>query len=71
MIDHLHAVDKNNVKAILRSAGAPVQDPVTSALLLGPIPLKGQGSQLQEYQLAVCPILCSQCLASQICIDFN
>ncbi|KAJ7117080.1 laccase [Mycena epipterygia] len=45
-------LDKTNVKAILRYAGAPIQDPLTSALVLSPAPLKGSGSVLQEYQLA-------------------
>ncbi|KAJ7842725.1 hypothetical protein B0H14DRAFT_2586168 [Mycena olivaceomarginata] len=42
----LRSVDKDNVKAILRYAGAPAQDPVTSA--------GGGGSAklLQEFQLA-------------------
>ncbi|KAJ6596228.1 laccase 17 [Mycena vulgaris] len=45
-------LDKDNVKAILRYAGAPIQDPVTSAVVLAPVPLKGGGSIAQEYQLA-------------------
>jgi hypothetical protein len=47
-------VDKTNVKAILRYAGAPIQDPVTSATI-APVALKNGGSagMLQEFQLAV------------------
>ncbi|KAJ7342643.1 laccase 17 [Mycena albidolilacea] len=46
-------LDKDNVKAILRYAGAPAQDPVTSAIS-APVALKngGSASPLQEYQLA-------------------
>ncbi|KAJ7499908.1 laccase [Mycena latifolia] len=44
-------LDKENVKAILRYAGAPIQDPVTSTVIVGPIPLKGPGP-LQEFELA-------------------
>ncbi|KAJ6544362.1 laccase 16 [Mycena capillaripes] len=42
-------VDKSNVKAILRYAGAPVADPAT---ILAPVPLKNGGGMLQEFQLA-------------------
>jgi hypothetical protein len=50
----LRSVDKDNVKAILRYAGAPAQDPVTSAIS-APVALKNGGSAnpLQEFQLAV------------------
>ncbi|KAJ6474163.1 laccase 17 [Mycena sanguinolenta] len=40
-----NAVDKQNVKGILRYAGAPNSDPVTSAV-------SSSAGQLQEYQLA-------------------
>ncbi|KAJ6536429.1 laccase 16 [Mycena vulgaris] len=43
-------LDKENVKAILRYAGAPIQDPTTSALVATPL-AKGPGP-LQEFQLA-------------------
>ncbi|KAJ7018209.1 laccase [Mycena alexandri] len=48
-----NTVDKQNVKGILRYAGAPIADPVTSALV-SPVALKNGGSagMLQEYQLA-------------------
>ncbi|KAJ6579664.1 laccase [Mycena vulgaris] len=49
-------VDKDNVKAILRYAGAPIQDPVTSAVVIGdPVPAKGGpggAAPLQEFELA-------------------
>ncbi|KAJ7661414.1 laccase [Mycena polygramma] len=41
-------LDKSNVKAILRYAGAPVADPTTSA---GIVPLKNGGGMLEEFQL--------------------
>ncbi|KAF7352035.1 hypothetical protein MVEN_01165900 [Mycena venus] len=46
-------LDKQNVKGILRYAGAPIADPVTSAHG-GPVALKNGGSagMLQEFQLA-------------------
>ncbi|KAF7352056.1 hypothetical protein MVEN_01168100 [Mycena venus] len=46
-------LDKENVKGILRYAGAPIADPVTSALV-SPVALKNGGSanMLQEFQLA-------------------
>ncbi|KAJ7866987.1 laccase 17, partial [Mycena olivaceomarginata] len=46
-------LNKDNVKAILRYAGAPAQDPVTSAIS-APVALKNGGSAnpLQEFQLA-------------------
>ncbi|KAJ7140596.1 laccase 17, partial [Mycena crocata] len=43
-------LDKDNVKAILRYAGAPVRDPVTTLALMGPVALKS--GLLEEYQLA-------------------
>ncbi|KAF7352053.1 Multicopper oxidase [Mycena venus] len=46
-------LDKENVKGILRYAGAPIADPVTSALV-SPVALDNGGSagMLQEFQLA-------------------
>ncbi|KAJ7165684.1 laccase 17 [Mycena crocata] len=44
-------LDKDNVKAILRYAGAPVADPDTSSNVILPLPEKGGGSVLQEFQL--------------------
>ncbi|KAJ6564493.1 laccase 16 [Mycena capillaripes] len=44
-----NTVDKSNVKAILRYAGAPVADPTS---VVGPVALKGGGDMLQEFQLA-------------------
>ncbi|KAJ7469023.1 laccase [Mycena latifolia] len=43
-------LDKQNVKAILRYAGAPIADPVTKAAVFSPL-AKGP-SLLKEYQLA-------------------
>ncbi|KAJ7124453.1 laccase [Mycena epipterygia] len=45
-------LDINNVKAILRYAGAPIQDPITSTVIIDPIAAKNGGSMLQEFQLA-------------------
>jgi hypothetical protein len=44
-------VDKENVKAILRYAGAPKNDPVTSALVV--VPADSGPGPLQEFELQV------------------